>query len=520
MTKKNSLTAQQISFIEENKKRLSSRQIAKALNLSRSDVEAYLSSAKPKSTPAVQEKRGTMVCIATLIMVTFLAFSSALQNGFVWDDRQMIENDKTLEQPAHFFKTLSKPLGYYGSENPKGTLWRPVETMTFFLDTFLWHKEPFGYHMTNLLLHLVSVVLFFFVVSRFIDVHWLSAFAAMLYAVHPVHVESVAYIPSRGEILCGIFVLASFLLYRRSTITSCLLYFAAMYSKETAIVFIGALVVYDAWVLKEKDFSVWALFRRYGFYALCAAVYLGTRFYLIGGLGSAASGDTSGGYYSWPNRFWIQPVYFAEYMKMIFMPINLHVWRQLYFPRQFSDPVYLTSFIVFLCLLISVYYSFRKSKVYLFGFVWFLLFLIPVLNFFVIVNSPALEHWLYIPLMGFVIFLFGWIRDYLPRQKSKILILQGALLSAVVLLTGFTFRQNKIWKDEVTLFEYTTRFVTRDPTLYSSLGVAYAERKRFDKAEQAFKRALALDPNYQDAVYNLRMLEYQKGRVQPWSKEG
>ena len=136
------------------------------------------------------------------------------------------------------------------------------------------------------------------------------------------------------------------------------------------------------------------------------------------------------------------------------------------------------------------------------GFLWFLLFLLPVLNLFLMINRAVLEHWLYIPAMGFVLFIFALPGD-LRWRASKVWFYA---LPLVLSLSYLTFRQNSIWKDEIVLFENAEKHVKTDPQIYQNLGIAYAEAGRYSEAEKAFDRALAIDPGNEAVISDRKML--------------
>ncbi|HTL69721.1 MAG TPA: tetratricopeptide repeat protein [Candidatus Eisenbacteria bacterium] len=506
------LTPQQVEFARANARRMSARQIAKQLNVPRVSVEECLRGGRggPAAGTAVSAapKAPKAVLAGLVMLAAFAAFSSSLVDGFVWDDQQMILQDKTLEDPSHFFRTITKPIAFYGQEKPKGALWRAVVSATLFADVAAWGKKnAFGFHLTNVLLHTAVAGVFFVTAMRFLD-PWPAFFAALFFAVHPVHSESVSYITVRSEILCGLFSLTCLLLHRRSVWIAALAYLLAMYSKETGVTFGGVLLAYDWYARREKDWSPAAFVRRYGPYAAAVAVYFATRFYFIGGLGSAAEGDTTHGFYAWPNRIWMQPVYYGHYMRMIFFPSNLHTWRQLRWPHEFTDPGYFWPFLAFAALAAVCAWTAARSRPYAAGVFWFFLSLLPVINLLVIVNSLVHEHWLYNPLMGLTLVLFGVLWERVFRGNVKAM--AAVALPVVAVLGAVAFRQNLVWKDEITLFEHTIRYVTRDPLIYSNLGVAYVKNNQPEKAEWAFHKALEIDPQYENALYNLDLLRRQR----------
>ncbi len=503
------LTPEQRKFLESQKGRLSARQLAKHLGVSREDLKKLLEEA-PETVSETPDGKKTAWFILGIILLTFIAFSSALGNQFTWDAQDDITGDPTLGVPSHFFQTISKPLGYFNPEKPKVSLWRPTASATFFTDALFWGKKPFGFALTSILLHIIVSVLLFFVLRRFLKPDWLCFVATMVYAVHPVHSEAVAYIPSRGDVLCGLFVLLALLFYRRVAVVSWAAFLLALYSKETGVVVLGLLPAYDWLVAGETKLDFNKLLRRYTPYALCVILYLVTRFYALGGLGQMIEGEVTGGQYQWQSRLWIQPVYFMNYFQMIFIPVGLHTWRQIYFPKSLSDPVYLFSLFLLAAFFVAVFFGFKKNKTVLFGFIWFILFLVPVLNIFMLLNRPVLEHWLYIPLMGFSLFFFLLIKIVLLKDNLNKRIFLGCAVVVISALMFLTFYQNQTWKDEIVLWEHTTRYVKEDALPYYNLGVAYLEKGEMDKAESLFIKTLEINPNFEEARYNLDVMKHKR----------
>lgn len=457
-----------------------------------------------KSSQFLRSKQAVFLLASLLTAAVFLVFSNCLFNGFVWDDYYMIVNDPTLTSLSNLFKDMAKPIGFYGrnASIPIGDAWRPVETATFFLDAALWGKHAAGFHLTNVLLHAAVAVLFFFFLKRILGAVYPAFWIALIYSVHPIHSEAVAYIPSRGELLCGLFVLAALLARERHLNLSAGFFALALYSKETGVAAIGALWLYDHFVLEQKSCDWISAARRYGLPSFILIIYFMTRFYFIGGLGSFFKGVP----FPWSFRFWIQPLIFFDDFGMIFWPFGLHTWRELHVPVNFFQAHYLASAASLMLFGLGAAAALRRSKTAAFGVLWFLIFLIPVLNLFVIVNRADLEHWLYLPFMGFLIFLFalpgGRFTGYFNGPKPG----HACVLVLAAVLSFLTIRQNATWKDEMTLYEYTSRYVKDDPQIFSNLGAAYAEAGRYEEAERSFEAALMIDPRYPMALANREAL--------------
>ena len=503
-----SLTDEQIEFVRLHQKNWGARRIAEHLGVPRKLVEQAMASAPP-AVAVPPDKKILPLILVLIFAATFFVFSNTLGHKFVWDDWQFVVKDHSLENFANWPKEIAKPLGFYGAAATQtaGSLWRPVVTSSFFADTFFWGKtRPWGYHLTNVLLHCLVALLFFLFLRRFVRSPILAGLGTLLYALHPVQSEAVSSINGRGTPFSGLFVLSAFLLYPRYLLLSCLSLFAALLSKETAVTFFAVILLYDHLIENKNVFSRERILKNYLPFIFVTGAYFAARFLVLGGLGSAAE-EKAAAFYTWPRRIWAQPLYFWEYFKMIFLPAGLHPQRQVFYPKDFFDARYFFPFLAFLASLAIGWTSYKSNKKAFFGYLWFLVFLLPVLNLLVVVNGSVMEHWLYLPLMGFVLCLLCWVDDFLSSGRLSFL---WVWLASAVILTAFafgTYHQNKIWKDDVTLFEYTTRYVKNDPVLYNELGVAYDMQGRKDAAEEAFGKALELDPTFKEAALNLRNTE-------------
>lgn len=375
-----------------------------------------------------------------------------------------------------------------------------------------------GFHLTNVLLHSLTVALFFFFLRKFDLPVKIAFICALIYGLHPIHSEPVSAINGRHSLLAGIFCLLAVLTHLKQRRLLCFLCtMAALLSRETSVMIVPALVLVDFCFNKSKSFDFKRLLSNYSLPCLAIMIYFFLRFKFIGGLGRVYDGDISTGDYVFSRRIFMQPVYLFEYFKMIFWPFDLHFWRQIYFPTKFSDPRFLTPFIAFCSYLGLTWFLFRNSLKAFLGTAWFILFLIPVLNLFVIVNSPVLEHWLYIPYMGIVLVVAVVWHSKMNRTLEHKIVSSIASMALLLFLSYRSIEQNKVWKDDLALLEHTTKYVKYDPTVYNYLGTTYLKLQRWEDAEKAFLTAIEIDPKYVPAKSNL-MLARQKRLPQSSTK--
>ena len=167
------------------------------------------------------KRRG--IAVIVLALVTFILFSNSLNNSFIWDDEKLIVQNKFIRSLKHI--PLLFTVRYKDYHHLAKGQYRPVRTVTFSLDHFLWKTEPFGYHLTNVLLHVLNVILVYFLLyglagpesrksARFLSLPFVTA---LLFATHPIHTESVNWVKNRSDLLALLFFLVSFLLFIKRT---------------------------------------------------------------------------------------------------------------------------------------------------------------------------------------------------------------------------------------------------------------------------------------------------------------
>lgn len=227
MTKK--ITSQDVDYIRRNSGRLTVGQMAEKLRIPRVHVQKIIAEPMPSSVKTNLFK----YFLIFLALISILSFANATQNGFVWDDRQMILQDPTIGVVADIPRNLSKPLAFFGQDDLEGgDIWRPMVSLTLTLDTIIWHgKNAFGMHLTNILLHAMVACLFYLIAAKVLGSYFYGFAAAVCYAVHPIHSESVAYITVRSEILSGLFILLTLLTYKKLKPIGWICYLMAIFSK-------------------------------------------------------------------------------------------------------------------------------------------------------------------------------------------------------------------------------------------------------------------------------------------------
>lgn len=498
-------------FIKNNHSKLSLRQMAKKLDQSRLEINKYiltLSGQRGVSHESFVERIPKLFLAAALFFLTFLTFSNSLFYDFVWDDAVQIQQNASikslsLQSVTAVFKV---PIG----EAAESVSYRPIQTLTYLITHHIFLLNPMAYHLTNVLLQCFASVLLFFLLVKLIDNKTIAFWVSAFFSIHPVQIAAVTYISGRAESLALIFMLISFYAFTRSLITvgfrrlltltlSAILFGLAILTKELFIITpILFYVYYRNYKTANKLTARWFHFAAYG---LTLGAYLIIRLNVLRKIGQGAIGSLS-----LHDRITAAFLVIPHYLRLLINPSNLHMAYQ--FPREylsFSNPVVMIGILstVFFCVL--VFFQ-KKIPVLSLGFAWFCLFLLPVLNIFVLLNGPMAEHWLYNASIGFFIILISLIFTYGTRNYHVARCVDGVLGTLVLIYAVTTYHSNEIWKNEILLFQSTVKYVQNDPSVYCNLGTAYAKQGMAKEAEESFRKALEIDPHHKNALYNLNIL--------------
>ncbi|MCX5666923.1 MAG: hypothetical protein NTY34_01220, partial [Candidatus Omnitrophica bacterium] len=327
--------------------------------------------------PHVDRKKYALQIIL-LALITITAFSNIMQNQFVWDDNNLItENSyvKDLRSIPYFFTAH-----YWNNSHPgsRGG-YRPVFMATLALDYHIWGGKAFGFHLTSMLLHLANVILVFFLVTLLmkgsVPREWFCEapfIAALLFAVHPVHVESVTYIKNRGDLLACVFFLIALIIFIRniprrglranaaafSGSIFCL--FIALLSKEIAVTLPLILLLYCAYALPARE-RLTAAFKTLPYFG-ATALYMIVKFPFLAGETISGRSQSIGVY----SHALVVLKTFAYYLSIMISPINLNAERRIPVPKTFFAPGILWSFALFAAIIAIIMISRKRGK--LFGF--------------------------------------------------------------------------------------------------------------------------------------------------------
>jgi Flp pilus assembly protein TadD len=460
-----------------------------------------MSPAKPSVALAGVAHRGlsNWVTAFALAALVFAAYSPVLQNGFVnWDDDRLL-----LDNPAVTSRGGLRTI-WSALELPEGFPNYPLTYTSFWLEYRLWGGNPVGYHVTSVLLHCLNTVLVFFLSQALGLRRWWAALVAALFGLHPVQVESVAWIAERKNVLSGAFFLASFLAYERHRATPasrwyglCLLLFAgALLSKTAAIVLPLSLLLVDR--LRAGAWGARSVARIAPMLALDALAVAQTmtaehRVLQIPLLDRLLVAATA----SW------------FYFYKLLVPTDLLPVYPRWHPTA-ASPLWWIAPLACATVFLALRFGIRDWRAQ-WGAGHYLCVLLPVLG---LVSygynefSFVADRNVYLASVGiFVVVAVGFEA---AQASIRSPLLQGLAVSVLVALALLTSRQIPVWRDSVTLWRYDLAGNPSSVLARNNLGLALIERGDLAEAGGHLRAAVEADPTYPEARINLALALYRQ----------
>lgn len=474
----------------------------------------------------MRQNLGDLWLWGLLALLCLGAFWPMFRNGFVWDDQFFIVQNPALRglwPAARFFQSQGSPA--------EGTIYpltgqRPVMAFSLALDFALWKLNPFGFHLTNFLLHLLCV---FGVVSLVRDLsrsREAGFLAGALFALHPGHAEGVIAFLGRSDLLASLFVLLGFFGHQRQRDASGwrrALWFAgalmsfliACFSKETGLVLFGILVVYEVWVvgfgkspilhLKSKILCLLP-------FLLIALAYWFYRGKVLGGQGAGSEwwGGSPG------KNFLMGFEVYARYLRLLSFPLALSPLHSVPVPDSAWDWRVLLGAALLLASLVGTAWALWKRPRVGFLASWFLLGLVPVANLIPIPGVMILaERWLYLPSVA-ICALGGWGAWSLYRRAGGWT--RSAWVGLVVLalfLFGLrTYLWSATWRTEESLARAMVASAPANAMGHYNLGNALWHEGKLAEAVEAYRKAITLKPDYAKAHFNLGKALKDQGKYE------
>ena len=444
--------------------------------------------------------------LSLALVVSFAAFLPVLRNDFIdWDDPVYVtQNPAVLDLSPHGIKNIFTSF-HYG-------LYKPLVIFSFAVENHFFGLSSAAFHCDNLLLHLCNVAVVFFIFLRLCASAEAAFAIALLFGIHPMHVESVAWIVERKDTLYALFFLLSFYTYLRYRdggglrvyALSCGLFVLSLMCKPMGVTLPAVLLLADYY--KGRKISRETVYDKLFF---CAAAL----FFLLLNMGSAGAADVyyrPQGYTHLHNLL-VASYGFLLYVIKAFFPFNLSV---LYPYPQVQNGVlpaaYMVAPLQAAVLCGATIFLARRNRAALFGFAFFAVTLAPGLQWAAVAPSVAFDHYSYVSYLGLffplALFLDEWRKN--PRWRKTVL---TGFCAVAALFCVLTWQRALVWRDSVTLWSDVLVNYPDAGLALNKRGYEFYRMGLLDAAIGDFTRAIAQNPAYLEALVNRGNVYARKG---------
>jgi tetratricopeptide (TPR) repeat protein len=464
--------------------------------------------------------RVVLVCVI-LTGLTVGVYWQVLFNDFVnYDDPVYVSENKHLE------KGLTWEGIKWAFTSERADNWHPLTWLSLMLDYELFGINARGFHITNLLLHILNTVLLFLILHKVTGGFWRSGFVAAVFALHPLHVQSVAWVAERKDVLSTVFWLLTMWAYAgyakrggAARYAGALILFAlGLLVKPMLVTLPFVMLLLDYWPLSRlhldggaEESSLLRLFlEKVPFFVLAAVSSVITLVVQRGGGAVIALAKLTFG-----KRIMNAAVSYVMYIVKTILPSRLAV----YYPYRGPLAIWEGVGVILLLVVITAAVLVVRRRYALFGWLWYVGTLVPVIGLVQVGSQARADRYMYIPMTGLLI-IAAWGAGELAgrvrwRRTAAGFVAGGCLLALMVL----TWLQVGHWRDTYTLFSHTISVTEDNHIAYLNLGNYFTKQKKDAEAIGCYRKAIEAHPRYVDAHYNLGLAFGREGRHEEAIKE-
>ena len=448
------------------------------------------------------------VCIC-LAVLAWLVFGQTLWHDFInYDDpRYVYENTKITGGLS--ISGIGWAFTHIHSLN-----WHPITTISHMLDCQLYGLKAGWHHFTNVLLHTLAVILLFVALEQMTGAIWRSAFVVAVFAIHPLRVESVAWIAERKDVLSGVFFMLTLLAYTyyvrlprvRSYLLVLFLFACGLMCKPMLVTLPFVLLLLDYWPLDRIKSQFWKrVTEKIPLIALSAVSSVITFLVQKGAVGRTEELPIL-------ERINNAVVSYVIYIWQLIWPANLAV----FYPHPENRlPVWeiVCCFVVLICITVTAI-ALRKQRPYLLtGWLWYLGMLVPVIGLVQVGWQGRADRYTYLPQIGLYIAVTWGVAELTASYRHRRAILSAAAILVIAVLSSCAWAQTSYWRDSETLFRHALAVTTNNDVAENNLGIVFLGQGKLDDAISLLQSAADLRPDNSPAHENLAKALLQKGQV-------
>lgn len=450
-----------------------------------------------------------LIC-AGLVVATLAVYWQTFDHGFIaYDDDQYVYDNARI-RAGLTWSSAAWAITTFSYAN-----WHPLTWISLMLDTRLFGPVAEPMHVVNVILHIGSTILLFLALLRMTNKPWRSAVVAGVFALHPLHVESVAWVSERKDVLSTFFLMLTLLLYARyaekpspGRYAGIVASFAlSLMSKPMAVTLPFVLLLLDWWPLERlKRDSNRVLWEKTPLLAMSAVASVLT-FKAQQGFGAMVKLTQI----PFLGRLENATVSYGTYIGKALWPRDLAV---LYPIHGVTFEALAISCLVLIAITGLAVWRVRQNPYLLMGWLWYLGMLVPAIGLVQVGAQAMADRYTYVPLVGLSISLVWAIADAVERRPVLRQLAAFVAVAALVMFATSAYRQAGYWATSQTLFEHTLAITERNQIIDNNLGVILAGEGRNREAIGLYQAAIEVDPDYSEAQANLGHELLKAGQLQ------
>ncbi|MBK5273631.1 MAG: tetratricopeptide repeat protein [Desulfuromonadales bacterium] len=464
-------------------------------------------------------KRNVIVLCIALVVITLAVYFQVGDHPFsTFDDPSYVTDN------VHISSGITGKNISWAFSSVEAANWHPITWLSHMTDAQIYGLNPRGHHLTNVLIHSISTVLLIFLLLRLTGSLWQSIFVAALFALHPLHVESVAWVAERKDVLSAFFWFVSLLFYAEyvvkhrpaSYIFSLISFMLGLMSKPMLVTLPLVMLLIDFWPFdryvheehkqgQRQHFVIISLIKEKIPFFACSLISGIVTIYAQHEGGAVSSFESISLIYRIENAM----IAYVKYIGKTVWPHDLAVLYPL--PSEFQFWQIICSLSFLLLVSIAVIATRLRFPYLLVGWFWFIVTLLPVIGLIQVGSQSMADRYSYIPSIGLFIIAAWGVPDLIRgmQHRDGILALVGsAVIFASVVLT---WQQLRYWRDSISLYQHSLQVAPGSYSVHYNLGLALAEKGNLNAAIHQYHEAIRIRPNHPDSHGSLGLALAEKG---------
>jgi tetratricopeptide (TPR) repeat protein len=472
-----------------------------------------------------------ILCLS-LMAATFAVFEPVRNHTFLNIDDNLYITDNTPVKSGLTFKGVIWAFTTMHAAN-----WHPLTWLSHMLDCQLYGLNPSGHHLTNLFFHIASALLLFLVLERMTGSLWRSSFVAALFALHPLHVESVAWVAERKDVLSTFFWMLTMWAHVRYVerpklkryLLVLLSFTMGLLSKPMLVTLPFVLLLIDYWPLKrfqflhlkrdpkpstskptnvvsQKSIILSLLWEKVPFFILSAGSSVLT-FFAQQRMGAVAPMEI----FPFEIRIANALISYIRYIEKMVWPHKLAV----FYPHPVTLPLWkvIGAGLLLVCVSILVIRAVRKHPYYGVGWFWYLGTLVPVIGLIQVGAQAMADRYTYLPLIGLFIMIAWGVPEQFSEWRYRRIILSVSAGIVLLMMMMVTRLQIKHWQNDLTLYEHSLAVTSDNYFAHTNLGVALSGQGKIEEAISHYTEALRISPYHASIHCHLGVALAKQGKI-------